>query len=176
MTSDQLPALGRSLADAGFNTHAGDAGSAPGARLPQLGAGAGGQGLALGMQAVSRPAASRVAGGRGAFFSWSARGSHCWADPALDLSVFVGTELSPAWALPDLQQEVAGLVYGSLVPTAAAKHVVSGDAEAGGWAGQLANALLMMSMLGGGGLAAGMPGGAAPGGGGAAAAGPAGAD
>ncbi|CAK0838695.1 unnamed protein product, partial [Prorocentrum cordatum] len=214
MCSDQLPALGRSLADAGFNTHAGDAGNSPGARLPQLGAGASGQGedkyryrcpspvaagagfagqswsqcapaavlgaavsvvvaappprgLALGMQVVSRPAASRMAGGRGAFSSWSARGSHCWADPALDLCVFVGAELSPAWALPDLQQEVAGLVYGALVPTAAAKHLVSGEAEAGGWAGQLANAVLMMSMLGGGGLAAGMPGGAAaPGGGG----------
>ncbi len=48
------------------------------------------------------------------------------------MTVFVGTQLSPFWALPENRQELAGLIYGALVSTPAAKHFKGGTGDAGG--------------------------------------------
>lgn len=160
MTTDRLQELGCSLADTNFNTHANDKANSSGMKSPQFGAKAEGQGLGLGLQIVIRPVVSRLAGSKGTFSSWGFSGTECWSDPALELSVFVGTQLSPFWALPETRQEVAGSVYGSLVSTSAAKHIINAQGNAdGGAMGQMMNMMMMMSMLGGGGSLMGMGGG-----------------
>jgi len=169
MTTDQLSGLGHGLADVKFNSHSNDKANSSGKLSPQFGASAAGQGNGLGMQVVTRPLNSRLAGSKGTFSSWSFGGTECWSDPSLELSVFVGTQLSPFWAVPELRQELAGAVYGALVPTAAAKHLASGQTEQSGAMGNMMNMMMMMSMMGGGGMM-GM-GGAAGGAGGAPAAG-----
>lgn len=171
MTTDQLSTMGRALADATFNSHARDKSNSGGATSPEFGVEAAGQGVALGMEVVTHPFKSKLAGSKGTFSSWGFHGTQCWSDPALELSVFVGTQMSPFWALPDLRQEAAGLIYGAMVPTAAAKHFRTGiEADAGGWTGQIMNMVMMMSMMGGtsmmgamGGAAGGAPGAAAAG-------------
>ena len=58
------------------------------------------------------------------------------------MTVFIGTQLSPFWALPENRQELAGLIYGALVSTPAAKHFKGGtDAGGGGMVRDLANFL-----------------------------------
>eukprot|EP00929_Paragymnodinium_shiwhaense_P059829 TRINITY_DN29931_c0_g1_i1.p1 TRINITY_DN29931_c0_g1~~TRINITY_DN29931_c0_g1_i1.p1 ORF type:complete len:610 (-),score=82.13 TRINITY_DN29931_c0_g1_i1:276-2009(-) len=181
LTRDQLPSLGASsgLGAGSFNSHAADKGSSAGAAKAEVGVGATGQGLSLGMHVVTRPSAARLAGSRGAFSSSGLLGTECWSDPSMGLTVFVGTQLLPGWALPNVRQEVAGRVYGALVPSSAAKFVQTGVEESGGMMGQLMNSLIMMSMFSGGlgggipgmqqpqpGAAAGAAGGAAGGGGG----------
>eukprot|EP00930_Biecheleria_cincta_P098253 TRINITY_DN89929_c0_g1_i1.p1 TRINITY_DN89929_c0_g1~~TRINITY_DN89929_c0_g1_i1.p1 ORF type:complete len:562 (-),score=101.38 TRINITY_DN89929_c0_g1_i1:110-1795(-) len=168
MTCDQLPVLATSLGDAEFNSHAKDRAGSGGLSSPYFGVDAGGQGLGLGMQVVNRPVKSRLAGSKGTFSAWSICGTECWSDPALEMSVFIGSQLTPFWAHPDMRQEIAGLVYGALVSTAAAKHFVNGQAvdATGGWAGQLMNVMMMMSMFGGSSMMGGLqpqPGNAAPG-------------
>jgi CubicO group peptidase (beta-lactamase class C family) len=164
MTTDQLNGLGRSLSDAKFNSHTQDKANSGGRTSPQFGSTASGQGYGLGMQVVTRPVNSRLAGSRGTFSSWGFGGTECWSDPALDMSVFVGTQLSPFWAMPDLRQEVAGAIYGSMVSTSAAKYIATAqDQNQGGAMGMMMNMMMMMSMLGGGGLM-GMPGGVGSGG------------
>lgn len=170
MTTDQLPVFGRRLADETFNTHARDRGNSGGAVAPQFGVKAEGQGVSCGMQVVTRPFTSRLAGSKGTFSSWGYHGTECWSDPAFELSVFVGTQLFPFWALPEMRQEAAGTVYGSMVSTAAAKHIVTPGADGGGALGSMMNMMMMMSMfggmggmggMGGAGLAGGPAGGAA---------------
>merc|ERR1712048_214700 len=98
----------------------------------------------------------------GSFSSWSLQGAECWSDPALELSVFVGSQVCPLWAHPEMRQEVAGIIYGSLVSTPASKYIVGDQTDAGGgWQGQLMNTMMMMSMFGGGGMMTGMQPGAA---------------
>lgn len=157
MTTDQLPVIGRRLADANFNSHARDRSHSSGSVSPQFGVTAAGQGVGLGMEVVTRPSESRLAGSKGTFSSWDFHGTECWSDPALELSVFIGTQLIPFCALPEMRQEIAGIVYGSLVSSAAAKHFVREEDQAGGgWMGQIMNGVMMMSMMGGGGMMAGM--------------------
>merc|ERR1711972_606142 len=163
MTTDQIQSLGHDLADVKFNSHAADKSNSSGAVSPQFGKKAEGQSLGFGLQVITRPVQSRLAGSRGTFSSWGFNGTECWTDPALELSVFVGTQLSPFWALPEMRQEIAGAVYGSLVSTSAAKHVTTGQGDtSGGAMGQMMNMMMMMSLLGGGGMM-GMTGGAAAG-------------
>jgi len=171
MTTNQLP--GRGLDDASFNSHARDRGGSAGLVAPQFGVGAPGQGVGLGTQVVTRPFTSRLAGSKGSFSAWGHGGAECWSDPALGLTVFVGAQLFPSWALPDLRQQVAGHIYGSLVSTAAAKHLAggTGDDSAGGMMSSIMNGMLMMSMMGGamggmGGMGGATGAGAAGGGGG----------
>lgn len=78
------------------------------------------------------PSKSKLAGGKGSFSSWGYYGTECWSDPTLDMTVFVGTQLSPFWALPENRQELAGLIYGALVSTPAAKHFKGGTDAGGG--------------------------------------------
>merc|ERR1719272_1694208 len=107
MTTDQLPAVGHNggLGDAKFNSHAKDGSGSGGMTAPQL-AESSGHGLGLGFQVVTRPSAARIAGARGSFSAWGYAGTECWSDPALELTVFVGTHLFPGWALPEVRQEV----------------------------------------------------------------------
>jgi len=177
MTTDQIAGFGHGLGDANFNSHSNDKANSSGRMSPQFGCSTSGQGNGLGMQVVTRPVNSRLAGSRGTFSSWSFGGVECWSDPALELSTFVGTQLSPFWALPEMRQEIAGAVYGSLVSTSAAKHLSSGQAEQGGAMGNMMNIMMLLSMLGGGGMM-GRPGatGVAGGGGAAAAEGAGGTD
>merc|ERR1712228_734423 len=121
----------------------------------------------MGLDTIRRPFTSRLAGSKGTFSSWGCNGTECWSDPTLDLTVFVGTQLFPSWALPDLRQEVAGHVYGSLVPTAAAKHFVApASAGSSGGMDQIMNMMMMTSMMGGMGAMGGGLTGAGGGGGG----------
>jgi len=158
MTTDQLPVLGRTLADVDFNSHKRDRSNSCGVKSPQFAVESTGQGRSLGMDVVVNPFKSKLAGSKGTFSSWGFHGTECWSDPALELSVFVGTQLSPFWAHAELRQEVAGMVYGSLVPTAAVKHFVGPAADSSGWSGQIMNMVMMMSMMGGGGMMGGAPG------------------
>merc|ERR1719401_475353 len=154
--------MGCSLADMKFNTHMNDKANSSGMKSPIFGAKMEGQGMGLGLQIVTRPVKSRLAGSKGTFSSWGFCGVECWSDPALELSVFVGTQLDPFWALPEMRQEVAGAIYGSLVSTSAAKHVANAQGDASGGAmGQMMNMMMMMSMLGGGGMMSGLGGAAA---------------
>jgi hypothetical protein len=159
MTTDQIAGFGHGMGDAKFNSHSNDRANSSGKMSPQFGCSASGQGNGLGMQVVTRPVNSRLAGSRGTFSSWSFGGVECWSDPALELSVFIGTQLYPFWALPEMRQEIAGTVYGSLVSTSAAKHLSTGQAEQGG--GAMGNMMMMLPMvlpmLSGGGMM-GMPG------------------
>lgn len=167
MTMDQLPASSPSgLGDEKFNSHARDHKSSVGHAAPHLGVNAAGQGIGLGLHVIKRPSTSRLAGSRGTFSSWGVTGTECWSDPALDLTVFVGAQLFPSCALPDLRQEVAGNIYGSLVPSAAAKHYAVLASAAGGM-GQMGmmdnmmNIMTMTSMMGGMGAMGAMGGGGA---------------
>lgn len=151
MTMDQIPFLGGAgLGDAQFNTHMRDKPGSVGQAAPQFGAGSTGQGVGLGLHVVRRPVTSRLAGSKGTFSSWGCNGTECWTDPSLELSIFVGTQLFPSWALPETRQEVAGHVYGSLVSTSAAKHFAGiADANGGGMMGNVMNMVMMASMFGG---------------------------
>jgi|EP01043_Picozoa_sp_COSAG02_P026986 hypothetical protein len=92
------------------------------------------------------PGKSKLAGSKGSFSSWGYYGTECWSDPTLDMTVFVGTQLSPFWALPENRQELAGLIYGALVSTPAAKHFKGGTGDAGG-GGMVRNSMSMFQCL-----------------------------
>jgi len=131
--------------------------AATGFKSPVFGVESEGQGVSFGMNVVTRtylmlerntkpstfepnplpavcagPSKSKLAGGKGSFSSWGYYGTECWSDPTLDMTVFVGTQLSPFWALPENRQELAGLIYGALVSTPAAKHFKGGTDAGGG--------------------------------------------
>ena len=72
-----------------------------------------------------------------------------WNDPSNDLSVFYGTQLAPFHALPELRQELAALIYGSMMPPAAAKFYrpdVDPNAAGGGTMGMMMN-MMMYAMM-----------------------------
>lgn len=167
MTTDQLPVFcQKGLADPVFNSHKQDVGGSGGLTAPQFGVDASGQGVGLGgMHIVTRSAKARLAGGRGTFSSCGYFGTEVWSDPTLHLTVFVGTQLFPTWALPDLRQEVAGCVYGALVPTSAAKYFVGGaavDQNTGGMGGMMNMMMMILPMMGGLGGGGGLGAGVAP--------------
>lgn len=66
--------------------------------------------FSAGTQVVTRPGKSKLAGSKGTFSSWGYLGTECWSDPALELTVFVGTQVAPFWAHADLRQEIAAAV------------------------------------------------------------------
>ena len=54
-------------------------------------------------------------------------GTEVWHDPKQQISVFVGTQVAPFHAFPQLRQELAAYVYGSLLPKAALPFFVLPD-------------------------------------------------
>jgi CubicO group peptidase (beta-lactamase class C family) len=148
MTSDLLD-MQSSLGVESFNSHAKDTATS-GGQHPVFGAQAPGQGLGAGpLYVVCDPSTSRLAGGKGSYSSIGFNLTEWWNDPSNDLSVFYGTQLAPFYALPEFRQELAALIYGSMLPPAAAKFYrseVDPNAAGGGTMGTMMN-MMMYAMM-----------------------------
>lgn len=144
MNSDQLK---QSLCDLTFNTHAHDV-DIP---HPSVGVGSPGQGVGAGVACVIvDPSTSQVGASKGSYCLCGLNGVEAWNDPTNELSVFCGTQLYPATALPQLVNELAATVYGAMLPPAASRLYVPGEApEQGGMMANVMNMVMMMSMMGG---------------------------
>jgi CubicO group peptidase (beta-lactamase class C family) len=148
MTTDLLE-VASSLGLDTFNSHAKDTATSAG-QHPIFGAQAPGQGLGAGpLYVVCDPSTSRLAGGKGSYSSLGFNLTEWWNDPSNDLSVFYGTQLAPFYALPEFRQELAALIYGSMLPPAAAKFYkgeLDANAAGGGAMGSMMN-MMMYAMM-----------------------------
>jgi len=145
LTSDKLQG---SLANPAFNTHAKDVAVSAGLH-PSFGVGAPGQGVSGTAGAtVVDPSTSRLAGTAGSYSGVGCDMTEYWNDPLQELSVFVGAQLFPFYALPELRQELSAIVYASMLPPAAVKFYQGPEpAQQGGMMMNLMNAMMMMSMF-----------------------------
>lgn len=141
--------LDRSLGDASFNSHAADASGSAGIVCPSWAVHAPGQGQGASLAVVVDPNTSRLAGAAGSYSSRSMLfNTEWWNDPINELCVFYGTRVYPTAALPQLRQQIAGAVYGAMLPPAAAAHFrVAEAASANSWAAQAMNMMMMASMF-----------------------------
>ena len=125
LTTDSLK--GQALSDKDFNTHGRDTANSAGFH-PSLGASSPGQGMGYGGTCiVVDPSTSAIAGSAGTFSVMGDMGTEVWHDPKQQISVFVGTQVAPFHAFPQLRQELAAYVYGSLLPKAALPFFVLPD-------------------------------------------------
>jgi len=112
------------LNDDAFNTHASDKLNSAG-HHPSLGVGAPGQGISCGgASVIVDPSSARVAGSIGSYSAQGNLGTEFWNDPVQKISVFFGTQVTPYHAFPQIRQELAALVYGSLLPRVASPFFV----------------------------------------------------
>jgi CubicO group peptidase (beta-lactamase class C family) len=142
--------IGKTLGMEEFNTHAKDHANSSG-QHPMHAVHAPGQDFGYGgLCTVADPATSRQAGNKGTFSGASGDSLvEAWVDPAHQLCVFVGTPVGPVTALPEMRQELAALVYGAMLPPAAAKLYQPPQVTQPG--GQMMNmlgmAMYMMTMM-----------------------------
>ena len=112
------------LNDDAFNTHASDKLNSAG-HHPSLGVGAPGQGISCGgASVIVDPGTARVAGSIGSYSAQGNLGTEFWNDPVQKISVFFGTQVTPYHAFPQIRQELAAFVYGSLLPRVASPFFV----------------------------------------------------
>ena len=113
--------VGGMLSNPDFNTHSKDKGSSAG-HHPNIGLNSPGQTVGLGgFSIIMDPATSNLAGSKNTFSYLGDLGTEYWSDPVQGIEVFFGTQVAPFHAFPQIRQELAALVYGSLLPPSAAK-------------------------------------------------------
>ena len=113
--------VGGMLSNPDFNTHSKDKGSSAG-HHPNIGLNSPGQTVGMGgFSIIMDPATSNLAGSKNTFSYLGDLGTEYWSDPVQGIEVFFGTQVAPFHAFPQIRQELAALVYGSLLPPSAAK-------------------------------------------------------
>ena len=109
------------LSNPDFNTHSKDKGSSAGFH-PNLGLNSPGQTVGLGgFSIIKDPATSNLAGSKNTYSYLGDLGTEYWNDPVQEIQVFFGTQVAPFHAFPQIRQELAAIVYGSLLPPSAAQ-------------------------------------------------------
>ena len=144
----QADTVGVKLSDPAFNTHSTDRSNSAGFH-PNLGVKSPGQTVGYGgFSIILDPATSNLAGSKNTYSCLGDLGTEYWNDPVQEIQVFFGTQVAPFHAFPQIRQELAAIIYGSMLPPSAAQFFTPpNEQQPGTMMNTVMNMMLYMMMF-----------------------------